>query len=262
MIEVEQSNHEGQTMKTKVARPARRAFLKIISALPLGLPLLPGLVFAKPSNHLKVQRLNWAGVRFISGKSTLLIDPVITDIWQGDSPYPMVEFEASEGRTYALITSQGLKVIPVGRFQPEQRGEFTVVPLPAVDGLGGEQVSWVISVRGRRYIHCGDTVWHGAWRKWGAVYGPFDTAFLPINGARQADEPPSEVPLSLTPEEAVDATILLGAKRLVPIHYGFHVPGSYEEYPDAMETLLSAAKRRGVSVEAVIPGDWLPPSIS
>ena len=75
----------------------------------------------------------------------------------------------------------------------------------------------MISAGGQRFIHCGDTVWHGAWRKWGAVYGPFDTAFLPINGAIQAEEPPSEVPLSLTPEQAVDATILLGAKRLVPI---------------------------------------------
>ena len=183
-------------------------------------------------------------------QTTLLIDPVVTDIWQGDSPYPLLELEVSEGRTYALIThthgdhfdtpglkrllgergrvicdaemapyiaSQGLKVIPVNRFQPENRGGFTVVPLPAADGLGDRQVSWVISAGGQRFIHCGDTVWHGAWRKWGAVYGPFDTAFLPINGAIQAEEPPSEVPLSLTPEQAVDATILLGAKRLVPI---------------------------------------------
>ena len=292
LIEAEQSNYEGQIMNTKTSCLARRAFLKNISALSLGISLSPVLAFAAPSDSLKVQRLNWAGVRFINGKSTLLIDPVVTDIWEGDSPYPLVELEASEGRTYALIThthgdhfdtpglkrllgergrvicdagmapyiaSQGLKVIPVSRFMPEQRGGFTVMPLPAVDGLGGEQVSWVISVKGRRYIHCGDTLWHGAWRKWGAAYGPFDTAFMPINGARQADEPPSEVPLSLTPGEAVDATILLGAKRLVPIHYGFHVPGSYEEYPDAMETLLSAAKRRGVNVEIVKPGDWLTP---
>ena len=137
-----------------------------------------------------------------------------------------------------------------------------MVPLPAADGLGDRQVSWVISAGGQRFIHCGDTVWHGAWRKWGAVYGPFDTAFLPINGAIQAEEPPSEVPLSLTPEQAVDATILLGAKRLVPIHYGFHVPGSYEEYPDAMKTLLSVAKRRDVTVEVITPGDWLAPSVS
>jgi L-ascorbate metabolism protein UlaG (beta-lactamase superfamily) len=292
LIKAEQSNYEGQIMNTKASCLARRAFLKNISAFSLGVSLSPVLAFAGPSDSLKVQRLNWAGVRFVNGKSTLLIDPVVTDIWEGDSPYPLVELEASEGRTYALIThihgdhfdtpglkrllgdrgrvicdagmapyiaSQGLKVIPVSRFMPEQRGGFTVMPLPAVDGLGDEQVSWVISVEGRRYIHCGDTVWHGAWRKWGAAYGPFDAAFMPINGARQADEPPSEVPLSLTPGEAVDATILLGAKRLVPIHYGFHVPGSYEEYPDAMETLLSAAKRRGVSVEIVKPGDWLTP---
>ncbi len=293
LIEDEQSIHEGRTMKNKSAWPTRRTFLKNLSALPLGLSMMPALISAKPPDPLKIQRLNWAGVRFVSGKSTLLIDPIVTDIWEGDSPYPMVEFDASEGRTYALIThthgdhfdtpglkrllgdrgrvmcdagmapyiaSQGLKVVPVNRFQPEQRGEYTVVAVPAVDGLGDAQVSWVISVKNRRFIHCGDTGWHGNWRKWGAVYGPFDTAFLPINGARQADEPPSEVPLSLTPGQAVDATILLGANRLVPIHYGFHVPGSYEEYPNAMENLLSVAKRRGVNVEVVKPGDWLSPS--
>jgi L-ascorbate metabolism protein UlaG (beta-lactamase superfamily) len=275
--------------------PARREFLKHASLVSLGLCLAPPLVFAQAGTTLKIQRLNWSGMRFVSGKTTLLIDPVVTDIWGGDSPYPLIELEASEGRTYALITHthgdhfdtpglkrllgergrvicdagmaayiapQGLKVISVERFQPAQRGDFTVVPLPAVDGLGGAQVSWVVSVGGRRYIHCGDTIWHGSWRKWAEVYGPFDAAFLPINGARQEDGRHSEIPLSLTPEQAVDAALQLGARRLVPIHYGYHVPGSYEEYPNAMETLQTTAKRRGVTVEVLVPGDWLDPVAS
>ena len=290
LIEAEQSNYEGQIMNTKTSCLARRAFLKNISALSLGISLSPVLAFAAPSDSLKVQRLNWAGVRFINGKSTLLIDPVVTDIWEGDSPYPLVELEASEGRTYALIThthgdhfdtpglkrllgergrvicdagmapyiaSQGLKVIPVSRFMPEQRGGFTVMPLPAVDGLGGEQVSWVISVKGRRYIHCGDTLWHGAWRKWGAAYGPFDTAFMPINGAKVAREPITETPLVQTPIQAVDAAQLLRAKLLVPIHYGLNDPPHYVEVADPLETLIETAKRRNQAVKHLAPGEWL-----
>ena len=107
-----------------------------------------------------------------------------------------------------------------------------MLALPAVDGLGGQQVSWLISVAGRRYLHCGDTIWHGHWRTWGKLYGPFDAVFLPVNGAVQAAEPASEIPLSMNPAQAVDAAVLLRAKQLVPIHYGYHVEGAYEEHPD------------------------------
>ena len=159
-------------MKSKSVWQTRRTFLRNVSTLPLLFSIPPSLSFAGPSDPLKVQRLNWAGVRFVSGKTTLLIDPVVTDIWQGDSPYPLLELEVSEGRTYALIThthgdhfdtpglkrllgergrvicdaemapyiaSQGLKVIPVNRFQPENRGGFTVVRYRPLTGLGTDR---------------------------------------------------------------------------------------------------------------------------
>jgi hypothetical protein len=44
---------------------------------------------------------------------------------------------------------------------------------------------------------------------------------------------------------------------IVPIHYGLVGAESYAEVPDAEATLLAAARRRGVGVEIVRPGDWL-----
>ena len=268
----------------------RRQFIYQLSGLALSVAGGSKIALASETLEVRVQRLNWAGIRIVSGNTDLYIDTVITDIWDGDSPYPLVKPEDPSSRAYALIThthtdhfdsaglkellgdrgrifcatematyiaSQGHRVIPVNQFQSEQRGPFTVMPLPAIDGLGGKQVAWLVLAGGKRYLHCGDTIWHGAWRKWGNLYGPFDAVFLPINGARQADVPASEIPLSMDPYQAVDAAILLGAKKLVPIHYGYHVPGEYEEFPDALNVLQSTAARRGLKVELVVPGSWM-----
>ncbi len=62
------------------------------------------------------------------------------------------------------------------------------------------------AVRRNRVIHTGDTLLHGYWWKIAHEYGPFDHAFLPINGAL-VDlpflQPPREHEAVMTPEEAV-----------------------------------------------------------
>jgi hypothetical protein len=50
----------------------------------------------------------------------------------------------------------------------------------------------------------------------GRQYGPFDAAFLPVSGARFGwRKPVSDVPAVMTPEQAVVAASVLGAKVLV-----------------------------------------------
>src|SRR4029079_15968121 len=96
-----------------------------------------------------------------------------------------------------------------------------VAAVPASDGLGEQQVSWILTCGNRRFIHCGDTLWHGRFGEYGRQYGPFDAAFLPINGFQRIHlNPPTGQPSSLTPEQAVSAAVLLRATTLVPIHYG------------------------------------------
>ena len=40
---------------------------------------------------------------------------------------------------------------------------FTVTAVPAVDGFGDPQISWVIEAGNRRIFHGGDAVFHGSW---------------------------------------------------------------------------------------------------
>ena len=137
-------------------------------------------------------------------------------------------------------------------------GDFTATAVPAVDGYGDPQVSWVVSAGGRRIIHCGDTLWHGAWWQIGRQYGPFDAAFLPINGARFGwRKPVSDIPAVLTPEQAVAAAQVLGARLIVPIHYGVVGAEGYAETAHPEEELREAARRRHQDVEIVHPGDWI-----
>lgn len=237
------------------------------------------------------QRLSWAGVKLATAATTLFIDPWVTpDIWNGAWNRPVIPVEASTTARFALLThthndhfdpaayasvfnprgaivsheaiapavaSRGLRVNAVALWEPRQVGDFTVAPVPAVDGLGEPQVSWVVTVAGRRLIHCGDTLWHGQWWKIAAQYGPFDVAFLPINGAIVNRAPRSGLPASMTPEQAVAAAVVLGAQRLVPIHYGLHRPGEYEEHPDAIAALRTAAQRASVRLDILDEGDTL-----
>jgi L-ascorbate metabolism protein UlaG (beta-lactamase superfamily) len=134
--------------------------------------------------------------------------------------------------------------------------EFTAVP--AVDGLGAPQTSWVVSDGEHRLIHCGDTLWHGHWWTIAERCGSIDLAFLPVNGV-VADfdylQPPSGIPAVMTPEQAAAAAQVLTVRLAAPIHYGtFHRPPHYISLPDPEATFASAAARRGVATLLLQPG--------
>jgi L-ascorbate metabolism protein UlaG (beta-lactamase superfamily) len=252
------------------------------------------LVFSSASNFAasepEIQRLTWAGIKIVEGNTTVFVDAVGTDLWDGDAPEGLVPVTADTPRRYALIThthndhfdvatlkrvlgergyviceesiasyvaSRGLRVIPAALYTPVMRGGFIFTAVPAEDGLGAEQVSWVISTQQRRYLHAGDTLWHGKWNTIGQQFGPFDTVFLPINGARLSGEPVLETPAVMTPDQAVDAAIALRAKLLVPIHYGLNDPPHYTEVADPLGLLRATAQRRGVKIRHLLPGEKL-----
>ncbi|WP_394824294.1 MBL fold metallo-hydrolase [Pendulispora albinea] len=242
---------------------------------------------------LRAQRLTWAGVRLQLEATTLFLDPLITpDVWGPALKDPMVPFDVSTSSRFVLVThrhpdhfdvaaarkilgengrlvcapevaafaaSVGFKTRVAPLYEPVLLDDdFTATAVPAVDGYGDPQVSWVVRGGGRRIIHCGDTLWHGSWWHIGRQFGPFDAAFLPINGARFAwRKPVSEVSAVMTPEQAVAAAVVLGARLIVPIHYGVVGADGYSELPDPEGALLQAARRRNMPVEIVRPGDWL-----
>ncbi len=251
---------------------------------------LSSFVNSVQSDELSIERLTWAGIKLVSGDTTVFIDAVGTDIWDGKAPEGLVPVMAKTGRRYALIThshndhfdlktlkkvlgekgyvichediatyiaSRGLRVIPARNWEPVMRGGFVFTAVPAEDGFGSHQVSWVVSSAGKRVLHGGDTLWHGALDTIGQQYGPFDAVFLPINGARVAHDPVIETPAVLTPLQALDAALHLQAKVIVPIHYGLSDPPYYVEVTAPLKTLREEAKRRKQLVQHLLPGEHL-----
>lgn len=53
------------------------------------------------------------------------------------------------------------------------------------------------------------------------------------------------------------AGLVLGARAVVPIHYGVSIPGDYEEYPRAEEVFLETARRRGLATLLMADGETL-----
>ena len=126
-------------------------------------------------------------------------------------------------------------------------GPFTLTALPAVDGTGDPQVSWLIEAGGRRVLHLGDTMFHGWWWRIRERFGAPDVVFAPINGARVKfphRRPASPLAAAMEPEQAALAADLLQAERLVPIHYGgYELAGLYEPVGDALLRTNDASDR-------------------
>lgn len=241
---------------------------------------------------LRIQRLAWAGIRLQLPQATLFIDPLVDpEAWGSALGDALIPVGDRIGETSVLITHAhpdhfdakaaaealggggvlaypsgiqplllpaGVRARPSALWEPQLLGDFTATPVPASDGYGDTQVSWVVSAGGRRIFHGGDTLWHGHWWRIGRQFGPFDAAFLPINGARFGwRQPVSGLPGVLTPEQAVAAATILGARRLVPIHYGITGMKEYVEVEDPIGELRRAARGKAVAVQSVSPGAWV-----
>lgn len=103
-------------------------------------------------------------------------------------------------------------------------------------GFGG----YILEVGGRVIYHCGDTAYFDGFREIGRRF-PIDVALLPIG----AYEPPSLRPVHMNPEEALEAFRDLGARYMVPMHYGtFRL--SYEPLEEPPQRLSQAATARGL----------------
>jgi L-ascorbate metabolism protein UlaG (beta-lactamase superfamily) len=244
-----------------------------------------------------VRRLGWAGVEVRLGTTTLLIDalenvealePVL-----GKPKRPLPAVDVPPG-THALIThlhpdhydrelllrvartgtvgchaliaadlgGDGIIAIAQELGRPRRIGELTVTPVVSLDwrGTDSDQVAWVVEGAGQRIIHCGDTMWHGNWWQIARDHGPFDVAFVPVNGVIARFEGyEADVPVTLTPEQAVEAAVMLQAKALCAIHYElFDNPPVYVEQHDIAERLRRAAQGRGIELHLVADGQSVP----
>jgi L-ascorbate metabolism protein UlaG (beta-lactamase superfamily) len=165
-----------------------------------------------------------------------------------------------EGTETALAES-ALATKVLDPWETLEAGPFEITALPAVDGFGDPQVSWVVAAEGRRILHAGDTLFHGWWWLAASRCGPFDVAFLPAGGAivdLAPRQPPSPLPAGMDPAQAAAAAKLLGADLIVPIHYGpLHDAPNYVQASAPAGSLEAAARELGVSARVLRPGESL-----
>jgi L-ascorbate metabolism protein UlaG (beta-lactamase superfamily) len=163
----------------------------------------------------------------------------------------------------AELDQAGLRRRQVEPWERVEAGPFSLTALPAVDGLGDPQVSWLVEADGTRALHLGDTVFHGYWWRMARRHGPFDVVLAPINGAAVDFphlQPPSPLAAAMEPEQAAVAAEALGARVVVPIHYdGYAIEPWYRPIADAGERLRSAAAGRAFEVRWLEPDESFEP---
>jgi L-ascorbate metabolism protein UlaG (beta-lactamase superfamily) len=218
----------------------------------------PDGAFAEPEGsaaaalvtHLHEDHTDVAAIQTAVGDAGLVLRP---------APFVAAADEAvfTDGAETDLETST-LDVRIVDEWERIELPPFTITAVPAVDGLGDPQLNWVIEADGQRVFHGGDTIFHGYWWLIAKRAGPIDLAVLPINGAVVNVphlQPPSPLPAVMTPEQAAQAAAILGAKAVLPIHFGVHQPPIYVEAADAVERLADAGGQFPFRVLNLEPGD-------
>lgn len=243
-----------------------------------------------------IQRLSWAGILIKFKQTTILVDPLyhINTEFFG---YPHETFysfhhlghidavlithlhsDHFDPKAIASFLGSDIPVyVPKASLKEAQRsilnniigieinniitcGSLEITATHSVDGLRDPQIAWIIKAEDKRLIHCGDTLWHGYWWKISKEHRPFDVACLPVNGAtiHDSDLTPTDQPICLTPEQAVSAAVILGAKKLIPIHFGaFHHPPQYTQTPKLMERLHHAASSNHICLHVMKTHDIL-----
>jgi L-ascorbate metabolism protein UlaG (beta-lactamase superfamily) len=159
----------------------------------------------------------------------------------------------------AELEQAGLERRQVEPWERIEVGPFAITALPAVDGLGDPQLSWLVDAESHRVLHLGDTIFHGYWWRMARRHGPFDLVFAPVNGPLVDFphlQPPSAMSAAMEPEQAALAGDLLGARVVVPMHYdGFTADPWYRPIGDAARRFEAAAAGRSFAARVLNPGE-------
>lgn len=181
-------------------------------------------------------------------------------IWPGGEDFE--NLAVAQGN--AELEQAGLRRSAVETWESVEAGPFTLTAVPAVDGLGDPQVSWVVEAEGRRILHLGDTIFHGYWWRMTQRHGPFDVVLAPINGARVNFphlQPPSPLTAAMEPEQAAIAGELLGAATLIPMHYdGYAIDPWYRPVDGPVSRFEAATSGRPYEVRMLEAGESFEPT--
>ncbi|MEM7143779.1 MAG: MBL fold metallo-hydrolase [Verrucomicrobiota bacterium] len=148
-----------------------------------------------------------------------------------------------EMHNWELHLDEGLEVV----FTPSHHWGARM----AVDthrGFGG----FIIKTPHASLYHSGDSAYFGGFKEIGERHA-IDTALLPIG----AYESPSGRDVHMNPEEAIKAFGDLGARQMIPMHYG-HFPLGNEGMHEPLHRLQAAAQAGGLSERVIVPPEGAP----
>ena len=162
------------------------------------------------------------------------------------------------------LLEHGLETDSLHPWETRSVGPFTITALPAVDGFGDPQLSWLVEADGQRVLHAGDTMFHGSWWTIALKTERVDVAFLPVNGAVCSfphRQPASPFAAVMDPRQAAVAAHIVGAGRTVPMHYdGVHIPPYYVQVDDPSGTFVREGGELGLATQILAPGEELRPA--
>jgi L-ascorbate metabolism protein UlaG (beta-lactamase superfamily) len=169
-----------------------------------------------------------------------------------------LEAAAQQGAEERLV-ELGITQQVVAPWESVEVGPFRATAIPAADGFGDPQVSWVVEAGGTRIYHAGDTLFHGWWWRARMRTGDIDYAFLPTNGPLvdlPHRQPASPRPAVMSPAEAAAAASILNARVAIPIHYdSINNPPIYTQTEDPAGAFLREAAALGVTARTAEAGE-------
>lgn len=133
---------------------------------------------------------------------------------------------------------------------------FRVITTPARHfsgrGLARNRALWlsfILQTPGRRIFIGGDSGYDAHFKQTGAAYGPFDLAILECE---QYDK--SWKYIHMMPEETAQAAQDLGAKALMPVHWGKFKLGNHD-WDDSIIRVSKAAQEKGLPLITPMIGE-------
>jgi len=113
--------------------------------------------------------------------------------------------------------------------------------------------SWVVKGPRHRIFFSGDSGYSDQFRTIGATHGPFDLALIKIGASD-----PTWSDIHMTPEEAVQTNVDLGARVMLPVHWAtFNL--AFHAWRDPADRALAAARKAGVTIVMPRPGEFVEP---
>jgi L-ascorbate metabolism protein UlaG (beta-lactamase superfamily) len=170
---------------------------------------------------MKIDKLNWAGLKLTIADQTVLIDAVEDFSYYkpilGDAMKETILFADKTKADFILFTHLHLdhfdvktikkclkangkiivyaplfnaikqffndtEIILLNEDEVYTDGGIQFKPVFAMDGIGDIQCSWVVEGEGIKIFHGGDTIWHNQFWRLGKENTLIDYAFLPANG--------------------------------------------------------------------------------